>query len=77
MYLDSKIKLIPLVKLIKSKFKNFHTRVYHLVVTINISATTESIKKKFCRLISTPASIYMMFIDSFPEVGYKYAQIFF
>ena len=38
-YLDTKTKSIPLAKLVKSKLKIFHTRVYHLVVTFNISAT--------------------------------------
>ena len=57
MYLDTKIKLIPLVELVKSKFKNFHTRVCLLVVIVNISATTGPARKKiFCRLISTPGS---------------------
>ena len=50
MYLDTKVKSIPLVKLVKSKSKNFHTRVCHVVVTINISATTGPIKKKFLQV---------------------------
>ena len=50
MYLDTKIKSISSVKLVKSKFKNFHTRVCHLVVNINISATTEPIWKKILQV---------------------------
>ena len=45
MYLDTKTKSIPLVKLVKFKF--FHTRVCHLVVTFDISATTGPIQKSF------------------------------
>ena len=59
MYLDTKTKLIPLVKLVKSKLKIFHTRVCHLVVTFNISATTGWIKKIFFagRSVRQPLSI--------------------
>ena len=46
LYLDTKTQLIPLVKLVKSKFKNFHTRVCHLVVTLNISVGPVPIRKK-------------------------------
>ena len=46
MHLDIKIKLISLVKLVKSTLKIFYTRVCHLVVILNISATTGPIQKK-------------------------------
>ena len=46
MYLDTKTKSIPLVKLVKAKFKIFYIHVCHLVVTLNISETTEPISKK-------------------------------
>ena len=59
MYLDIKTKSIPLVKLVKSKFKTFHTRVCQLVVTFNISATTGPIEKNFFLQIDQYASLYL------------------
>ena len=47
MYLETKTKLIPLVKLVKSKSKIFHARFCQLVVTLNTSATTLPIQKNF------------------------------
>ena len=41
MYLDTKAKLIPLVILAKFILKIFHSRIYHLVVTLNISVTSD------------------------------------
>ena len=78
MYLDTTTKLIPLEKLEKSKLKIFRTCISHLVVTFNISATTGPIKKKTLPGYSVrqPLSIKWL-IDSYPEVGYKNAQIFF
>ena len=57
MYLDAKTKSIPLVKLVKSKFKVFRTRICHLVVTINILATTGPIWKIFLQ-VDQYASLY-------------------
>ena len=58
MYLDTKTKSIPLLKLVKSKLKIFHTRVSHLVVTFNISATTGPITKNFLQ-VDVYASLYL------------------
>ena len=79
MHLDTKTKSIPLEKLVKSKFRIFHTRICYLVVTLKyLSNHWADLKKKFCRfgLVRQPLCIKWL-TDSFPEVGYKNAQIFF
>ena len=65
-------------KTFKSEFQIFHTRVCHLVVIVNISATTGPIWKKFFAGWSVRQALSIKWLtDSFPEVGYKNAQIFF
>ena len=65
MYLDLKTKSVTLVKLVKSKFKIFHTRVCRLVVTLNISATTEPVWKQILQ-VDHYASFYINKMVNWP-----------